>query len=98
MSSEKKRSAKTGKCSNSNGRDITQLVDTYHHLLDKLYPAFAVWDAVLYVTRYVYVLPALAPVPQDFLSRWENYLLTLATILILSLFLYFPCELLSTSH
>ena len=53
MSSEKKRSAKTGKCSNSNGRDITQLVDTYHHLLDKLYPAFAVWDAVLYVTRYV---------------------------------------------
>ena len=27
-----------------------------------------------------------------FLCRWENYLLTLVTILVLSLLLYFPCE------
>ena len=37
----------------SNGiRDIGTFVENYNSLLDKLYPVFAVWDAVLYVARY----------------------------------------------
>ena len=45
---------------NSNGiRDIGTFVENYNSLLDKLYPVFAVWDGVLYVTRYTADLSAL---------------------------------------
>ena len=57
MSTEKRRSgahAKPRRGGNHNDiglRDVGQFVETYHHLLDKLYPVFAVWDVLLYVTR-----------------------------------------------
>ena len=41
------------KSSSLNGiRDIGTFVENYDSLLDKLFPVFAVWDAVVYVTRY----------------------------------------------
>ena len=58
MSAEKRRSTahvKPRRSSNHNGvglRDVSQTVETYHNLLDRLYPVFAVWDIALYVARY----------------------------------------------
>ena len=57
MSSEKRRPtahANPRRSGNHNGiglRDVSQIVETYHNLLDKLYPVFSVWDIVLYVAR-----------------------------------------------
>ena len=58
MSAEKRRSTahvKPRRSSYHNGvglRDVSQTVETYHNLLDRLYPVFAVWDIALYVARY----------------------------------------------
>lgn len=69
--------ARTTGGTNSGIRDIGLFIKNYNNLSDKLYPVFAVWEIILYVTR------------------WENYLLTLAVILVFSLLFYFPSVLFS---
>lgn len=44
--------ARTTGGTNSGIRDIGLFIKNYNNLSDKLYPVFAVWEIILYVTRY----------------------------------------------